>query len=547
MNFATNHPLTPSLSPRGEGGTHASGRVRGIILSVALCCVALPALAQPSDSCAALRAQDFTTIPDAPTAITGTAVIPAAEGLPEYCQVKGTISPTISFELRLPTQTWNEKFLMQGCGGMCGIVNIEAAEDALARNYAVINQDMGHQGAGFIATWANNNLPGEIDFGYRSTHVTAVAAKVMVEAYYGKAPERSYFKGCSTGGRQAMVQAQRFPWDFDGIVAGAPVLNEIGDGMLHLIWSGRANLDDNNQPILTPDKLPLIRESVLKACDMDDGVKDGVLQNPAACAWQPADLQCSGRTDEDCLTIDQVKAVERTYAGAHNSKGQRIFPGGMSKGSEYEWSPAFVGRDGSLPAVLNRNGMIGQFARYLAFWEDGDGPGTDPLTFDFDRDPPRLALTEALYNAQNPDLRKFRDAGNKLILYHGWDDLEVPPNMSVDYYETASKTMGGLEATQEFFRLFMIPSMAHCRRGPGADALDYISAIEAWVEDGQAPDQWMSHKLKKPQAYNGLPRLRYPLDPDTIDWSRPVYPYPATAKWSGEGDWKEAETWVRGE
>lgn len=507
--------------------------------------LAVSSLAQAPDSCAALRGQDFTAIPDAPTAITGTAIVPAGEGLPEYCQVKGTIAPSISFELRLPTQTWNEKFLMQGCGGMCGIINIEAAEDALARNYAVVNQDMGHSGAGFIATWAYNNLPGEIDFGYRSTHVTAVASKVLVEAYYGKAPARSYFKGCSTGGRQAMVQAQRFPWDFDGIVAGAPVLNEVGDGMLHLIWSGRANLDENNAPILTPDKLPLIRESVLAACDMDDGVQDGVLQNPAACAWQPSDLQCGGGAGDACLTAAEVAAVERIYKGAHNSKGQRIFPGGMSKGSEYEWSPAFVGRDGTLPAVLNRNGMIGQFARYLAYWEDGDGPGTDPLTFDWDRDPPRLALTEALYNAQNPDLRKFRDAGNKLILYHGWDDLEVPPNLSVDYYETATKTMGGLDATQEFFRMFMIPSMAHCRRGPGADALDYISAIEAWVEDGQAPDQWMSHKLKKPQAYNGLPRLRYPLDPEVIDWSRPVYPYPATAKWSGEGDWKDPTTWER--
>ena len=243
--------------------------------------------------------------------------------------------------------------------------------------------------------------------------------------------------------------------------------------------------------------------------------------------------------------------MERIYTGAHNSKGERIFPGGMSKGSEYEWSPRFVGKDGALPSIIDPNGMIGQFARYLAYFEDGPNSKTDtgrhPLTFDFDRDAPRLALTEVLYNAQNPDLRKFRDAGNKLVLYHGWDDMEVPPAMSVDYYETATKTMGGIEATQAFFRLFMVPGMAHCRRGPGADALDYISTIETWVEEGEGPDPWMSYHLKTPQAYAGLPRIRYPLSEEAVEWSRPVYPYPAVARWSGEGDWKDPGTWERGE
>ncbi|NKB44528.1 MAG: tannase/feruloyl esterase family alpha/beta hydrolase [Alphaproteobacteria bacterium] len=506
---------------------------------------ASPTVAQSTDACAALRSNDFTGIPDAPTAITGTAIVPASEGLPEYCRVRGTIAPAISFELRLPTKTWKEKFLMQGCGGMCGIINMAAGEDALARNYAVINQNMGHDSQPFVATWAYNNLQAEIDFGYRSTHVTAVAAKVLVEAYYGKAPDYSYFKGCSTGGRQAMVQAQRFPWDFDGIISGAPVLNEVGDGMLHLVWSGRANLDDDGKPILSSEKLPLIRNAVLNQCDAYDGVEDGVLQDPRTCDWQPSQLQCLGQDRSNCLTSAEIAAVERIYAGAYNSKGERLFPGGMSKGSEYEWSPVFVAPKGVIPTRLNRDGMIGQFARYLAYWQDGDGPGSDLTTFDFDRDPPRLALTEALYNAQNPDLRKFRDAGNKLVLYHGWDDMEIPPGLSIDYYETATNTMGGPEATQEFFRLFMIPGMAHCRRGPGADAFDKISALEAWVETGKAPDALTSYHLKKPQAYNGLPRIRHPISEDDYDWSRPVYPYPASAVWSGEGDWKDDASWKR--
>lgn len=511
------------------------------------CLFSTPSFSQSPDDCTALRFEDFTGIPDAVTAIGEAVVVDAADGLPEYCRVRGTIAPAINFELRLPTKTWNEKFLMQGCGGMCGIINMAAGEDALARNYAVVNQNMGHSGQPFTATWAYNDVQAEIDFGYRSTHITAVAAKEIIAAYYGKRPEYSYFKGCSTGGRQAMVQAQRFPWDFDGIVAGAPVLNEIGDGMLHLVWSGRANLDADGNSILTPEKLPMIRDAVLAACDANDGVEDGVIQNPRACAWEPSELQCLGRERENCLTSDQVTVAEKIYGGAYNSKGERLFPGGMSKGSEYEWGGAFIAEEGKVAGVLNPNGMIGQFSKYLAFWEDGDGPGASPLTFDFDRDPPRLALTEALYNAQNPDLRKFRDAGNKLVLYHGWDDMEIPPGLSVDYYETATATMGGLEKTQEFFRLFMVPGMAHCRRGPGADALDSISTLEAWVEEGQAPDEWMSYHLKQPQAYNGLPRIRYPLEEDAYDWSRPIYPYPATAVWSGEGDWKDPATWVREE
>jgi hypothetical protein len=439
-----------------------------LVVFCGLMSAAAPAAAQ-TEPCTALRGQDFTAIPDAPTAITGAEVVTASGDLPEYCRITGTIAPAISFELRLPTSTWNGKFLMQGCGGMCGIINMDGAEDALVRNYAVVNQDMGHAGQPFIATWAYNNRQAEIDFGYRSTHVTAVAAKVLVESYYGRAPEYSYFKGCSTGGRQGLVQAQRFPWDFDGIVAGAPVLNEIGDGMLHLVWSGRANLDESGKPILKAAKLSAIRDNVLDACDATDGVEDGVIQDPTACDWQPSDMRCLGPSRTNCLTSEEIGVVEKIYAGARSSAGVRLFPGGMSKGSEYEWSPGFVPVGDALPAILNPNGMIGQFARYLAFWADGDvsptNPGASPLTFDFDRDPPRLALTEALYNGQNPDLRKFRDAGNKLILYHGWDDMEVPPAMSVDYYETAARTMGGYEATQDFFRLFMIPSMAHWSNG----------------------------------------------------------------------------------
>lgn len=498
--------------------------------------------------CAAILRQDFTQLPDATTAIQSAAVVAPERDLPEYCRVGGVVSPRIVFELRLPTTRWNGKFLMQGCGGMCGALNMAAAEDSLVRGYAVVNTDMGHAGAGFIATWAYNDRQAEIDFAYRATHVVAVAAKAIVAAYYGQAPAYSYFNGCSTGGRQGMVQAQRFPDDFDGIVAGAPVLNEIGDGTLHLLWSARANIDAAGRPIIDARKLPKLRGAVMAKCDMHDGVKDNVLQDPRRCGFAPEEMQCKGKERPDCLTAAEVAAVKRIYEGAHNSKGEKLFPGGMARGSEYEWSPAFVGptrADGTRTpgAILDRSSMIYQFTQYLTFFDD-PGPGYDPMTFDWDRDPPRLMLTETLYNAQNPDLRKFKAAGKKLILYHGWDDMEIPPGLSVDYYDTVVNTMGGLEATRDFFRLFMIPGMAHCRRGPGADGFDPVIALEAWVETGRAPEFILTHKMVKDQPYAGLPRLRFPLKREDYTWTRPVYAYPDVTLYDGDGDWQDPANWV---
>jgi feruloyl esterase len=525
-----------------------------ILLALVLMSIATPTLAQnqpvnPADAkCRAIQREDFTQIPDATTAIQSAIIVAPMRDLPEYCRIQGTVSPRIVFEVRLPTTTWNGKFLMQGCGGMCGALNMEAAEDSLVRGYAVVNTDMGHAGAGFIATWAYNDRQAEIDFGYRATHVVQKAAKAIVTSYYGQGPTYSYFNGCSTGGRQGMVQAQKFPTDFDGIVSGAPVLNEIGDGTLHLLWSARANADKRGKPILDARKLSKMRDAVMAKCDLRDGVKDNILQDPTTCDFKPEEMQCKGKDNANCLTADEVAVVNRIYDGAKNSKGESLFAGGMSRGSEYEWTPPFVGptlADGTKTngSILNRSSMIYQFTQYLTFFDD-PGPSYDPMTFDWDRDPQRLMLTETLYNAQNPDLRKFKAAGKKLILYHGWDDAEIPPNLSVDYYETATKTMGGPQATKDFFRLFMIPGMAHCRRGPGADGFDPVIALEAWVEKGQAPEFLLTHKMVKDQPYAGLPRLRFPLKREDYSWARPVFAHPDVATYTGQGDWQDPANWV---
>ncbi len=457
-------------------------------------------------------------IPDAPVAIESAEILPATDGLPEVCHIIGYVAPSVGFELRMPTSTWNGKMMMQGCGGYCGSLHTDRGNVALARNYAVVSTDMGHK----IKSWlfAYNNIQGEIDFAYRSTHVVAVASKVIIDVFYTKPAKHSYFMGCSTGGRQGMVEAQRFPKDFQGIISGSPPVNETADGTLSLLWSARANVDANGKPILDASKLPVIHNAVLAAC----GGKKGVLLDPAQCTWDPSAILCKkGDAGKQCLSEAEATVVRKIYQGATNSAGEQLFYG-MPRGSEYNWAPDFIGANGALGSdISGAGGPIAGFANNMAFFYD-QPPAYTGAQFDFDKDPDRMALTEVLYNAQNPDLRKFKAAGGKLILYHGWDDNQVPALGSVDYYETATNTMGGEQKTKDFFRLFMLPTSGHCFGGAGGGEVDWITYLENWVEKGQAPDQVTVYHMSS-DAY--LPRPRHPLKPSEFDRTRVIYPYPA--------------------
>ena len=508
-------------------------------------CGDFAAAAQTPTAAAAASLATLLRIPDAATAITAVESVPAAGTLPAYCRFRGLTAPQINFELRLPAQNWNGKLLMQGCGGMCGWLNMGATEDALERHYAVVNTDMGHAGPPAVALWAHDNRSAELDFAYRSTYTTAVVAKAIVEQFYRQPAKRAYFNGCSTGGRQGMLAAQRFPELFDGIIAGAPVFNQTGVGMLHLLWSARANVDAAGKPILSAAKLRVVREGVLAACDRLDGVADGVIPDPRACGWKPESLACdANRSGVDCLNAGELGALRRLYDGASNSTGRLTFAGGggLTLGSEYAWVPMFVNEAGRHGVIIESPSLVEQLVQYKVFYVD---PGATATMFDFDfeRDVPRLALTEYFYNAQNPDLRRYKARGGKLLLYHGWDDTEVTPGYSVDYYETATRTMGGSAATRDFFRLFLVPGMGHCRRGVGADAIDYLSYLERWVENGEAPDSMLAHKLVKEQSYLGLPRPRFPLPPADYQWRRPVTAYPEIAVFTGAGDWRDPQAW----
>jgi hypothetical protein len=499
----------------------------------------------PAERCTALGQVDFSGIQDAPTQLTAARLI-EPKGDPVYCQVQGYVSPQVRFEIRLPVNTWNGRFVETGCAAACGTVYIDwLCPGLLRKGYACIASDMGHEGEISDGLWAYNNLQAEVDFGYRAAHVTALAGKAITERFYKKAIGKSYFCGCSTGGREGMVEAQRFPWDFDGIIAGAPATDQSGTIMVRL-WAALAMRSNDGAPILSHADLQFVHNAVVAACDMNDGARDGLIGDPRTCKFDPEDLVCKGNSNTPCLSRQQINALKKIYGGPMKSDGEKYYPdGALMPGSELAFEEYYQsGRFSSFDV---------DFLRYMAFMPDA-GPGWQPSDLNFDRDYKRFGMMESLYAANNPDLRAFKANGGKLIVYQGWADAGaggIPPLKTVDYYETAEKTMGGPATTRDFFRLFMIPGMGHCGGGEGADHIDYVSYLEKWVEDGQAPDLIIgahidtdrlpgTHDSNSPYSPRELELFLD--DPRNAKFTRPVYPYPIQAKYKGNGDPNKAES-----
>jgi hypothetical protein len=501
--------------------------------------------------CAALRRTDFSTIMDAPTQVDDAKVITADASSPAYCRVQGYIAPSVGFELRLPLANWNGKFFEVGCGGFCGRPN-EQSYCPLHRGYACILTDLGHHGVEG-GQWAYNNLQAQIDFGFRGAHVTALAGKAITEHYYGKAPAKSYFQGCSSGGQQALSEAQRFPWDFDGILAGAPAPTMTWT--ILFTWAKRALIGADGKPLVTHADMELLHSAALARCAVADGAKHGFIEDPRACKFDPVELLCRTGKQNRCLSDAQVQAVRKLYAGPTNSRGERIYPGGPPPGSELNWVDGEIdtyvdtyvsdGKDKS-PDDFSHNEWPEAYFSYMGFWP-APGPGWKFTDFDFDRDYKRMTITEPVMGAaNNPDLRKFNAAGAKMILYQGWADQSDIPADTIDYYETTEKTMGGDAATQEFFRLFMVPGMFHCSGGAGAFAIDYLKYLEDWVERGKAPDKMIGAHVRGLNWLQAF-QLKFPLDPAApVDFTRPVYPYPLTVKYKGKGNPDDAVNFVSG-
>jgi feruloyl esterase len=373
--------------------------------------------------------------------------------------------------------------------------------------YACITTDMGHKSTLSDNNWAANNLQGQVDFGYRATHVTTVVGKAIAEYYYGKAPSKSYFYGCSTGGRQAMIEAQRFPEDFDGIIAIAAANGALRPADADLIAktfnAQTFNFDAEGKPILTIRKIPMIHRAVLAKCDMNDGLKDGLIGDPRDCKFDPADIQCKQGDGRECLTPAQVEIVRQLYKIK-----------GMEPGGELNWINYYI-----------REAPPGDQGGYIQ-------SRGDPNVF------------PSLYNASNPDLTQFRDHGAKLIAAQGWSDPQISPKAMIDYFELATRTMGGPAEMAKFYRLFMIPGMDHCSGGEGAYGINYIAALENWVEKGQAPDMLIGvhPRLGAPLDFFNVD-LPF-LDPKDVVFSRPNFPYPKKAVYSGKGDANQAGSFV---
>jgi pimeloyl-ACP methyl ester carboxylesterase len=453
------------------------------------------------------------------THILSASVVTDDPDLPKYCRVTGYVLPAINFEIRLPLEHWNDKFYMTGCGGLCGSVDSDSRNFylgmnyGLKRNYAVSTMDAGHWGESIAdGRWAMNNRGAEIDWAYRAVHETARVSKLVIEAFYGREPEKSYFNGCSTGGRMAVMEALRYPEDFDGIISGAPAIDYTGLAVICFPWIIQANTGPDGKDIVSLDDLKLIIDAVYQACDGIDGLNDGLISDPSACNFDPESLICDEGENKGCLTMEQIETLNAWYGGPKNSAGEQLYPGGLPLGSEPFWSWITSNTGESSNILLAQ--LSTDFLRYMAFQQD-PGDSYNIADFDFDLDLQGLEYMAGIYNSDNPDLELYRKKGGKLLMYHGWADPAVPPWKSIEYYKEVEQRFGGREQTQDFFRLFMIPGMGHCGIGKALgitdDCIDPLTALEKWVEENDAPESLMFTKI----------------DPEgnTI-WERPVYPYP---------------------
>ena len=448
------------------------------------------------------------------TTITGAQSVPAGD-VPAHCRVAVTSKPSsdsdIKMEIWLPASGWNGKFEAVGNGGWNGTIDRAALGAGVRRGYATASTDTGHEGAGGPWMQQPEKL---IDFGYRAVHEMAVAGKAVVAAYYGSGATRAYFAGCSAGGRQGLKAAQRFPDDFDGIVAGAPALNTTGRAAFAMWIAQNQHRDDASY--IPATKYQAIHDAVLQACDALDGVKDRVLENPRQCRFDPKVLECKGADTAECLTAAQVETARTMYQPVVNARTKKaIFPG-LEYGSEMGWS-TFGG-----PQPF---GIGGQMYQYMVFKD----PAWNYKTLNFDAD---MALVDKIeggaINAMDPNLKPFLARGGKLIQYHGWADQQIPSGSSVGYYESVLDTMGGARQVHEGYRLFMVPGMGHCGGGDGTASFDMLAALEQWVEKGKAPDQ-----ITAAHVTNGA-----------SDRTRPLCPYPQVATYRGSGSTDDAANFV---
>jgi feruloyl esterase len=434
---------------------------------------------QPGELCVKLQSTDFSLAEDAPAEITAATPVKGSGAVPDTCVVEGVVWPNVRFRVELPLTGWNSKMLVVGSGGQAGVITTAADYDKhrmnsralLPQGYAFVGHDSGHSAAG--TKWGWHNPSATIDFGFRAGHVAGLIGKTVLKAFYGQSPARSYYHSCSNGGREALMMAQRYPWDYDGIVAGAPSLAYSG---LFLRFYAFVELMKDRSPNGFDGRAAgVLHRSVLEQCDALDGRKDGIIEDPRRCKIDFHRVQCKQDGAENCLTAHQMEIARQIYEGPLRADGSQIAQSSAMPGSELTWEDWGTS---TFPAEV---------LRYLAF-DPAPGPGWTPDPAKLGDYARRMGLMDSLFSAVNPDLRQFKSHGGKLLSYYGWNDAMGGFRENVDYYEMVERVMGGPENTLDFYRLFMIPGMNHCGGGDGASAFDYVGVLDNWIEQGNAPD-----------------------------------------------------------
>lgn len=554
---------------------------------------------QPVIECEKLVAADISPAVGAPTHITSAKVLNEAKPA-AYCEVLGYIEPSIKFEVRLPLTNWTQRFLQTGCGGLCGEVSIRAdrtsgCAPATNGEIAMSSTDMGHVGGmADDGSWGSKDYQLRVDFAYRGVHLTTLASKALIAAYYGQAPKYSYFAGCSDGGREALMEAQRFPEDFDGITAGAAAMNFTTQNTFYHGWNANVNTDAKGNTILGADKLPLLHQIALDQCDALDGVKDGLISTPLLCHPDLTVAECKKKQNPaSCLTHEQIRVANEIYAGAHTADGAKMVLSGPMPGSELGWAGVLIPPAPGVPFYISKVASESAL-KHLVYEKDPAANYTlKDLAFTKEN---FVATTQlhGLFDATDPDLTPFASKGGKLILFHGWADPHISPINTIAYYTNLQKLLGK-DKVDQFTRLYLFPGGYHCGGGEGPFEYPLMAAIMAWVENGQAPNMLIaSHAAEShrgpilgvpgnasggamlpplpplgkdgklpPLPAGGLPPMgpggpggigpdapdgaAGPEEPAKVDRTRPVFPYPYTAKYIGSGDINDARNFVQGD
>lgn len=434
--------------------------------------------------------------------------------LPAFCRVAATARPTpdsdIRFEVWLPLAHWNGKYLGGGNGVWAGTIAYDNMVPGLLAGYVASATDMGHQGNPLDGSFIAGHPEKLVDFGHRAVHETTLAAKQIINAFYGKPASRSLYMSCSTGGRVGLMEAYRYPADFDAISAMAPG-NSMVDLMVAHVW-GNQLLHKDPGSMISPATFQMVRQAVVAACDADDGVKDGIVSAPQRCGFDPAAMQCTAAGAPSCLTAAQVAALRGIYAGPRNPRtGKQIFAG-FPRGSE-----------GMLPLMIG--GPMFPYAETFMRSVVFQDPQWDSRSFDFDRDVLRARRAGSRQmDVPSDGVRTFLERGGKLLLSHGTADGLIPYGNTVNLYEALTKSVG---KARDNARLFLLPGMAHCRGGEGLSEVDMLAVIDQWVETGNAPERIIARN-----PANAVPR------------TRPLCPYPQEAKYVGTGSTDEAANFL---